>query len=77
MKPSYAMYRFYSEVAGAVVREVEYDAETLAFPMAKMLAAIEPKTRAVLIANRIIRRELLWTSMGFARSWKPLRRPAY
>lgn len=51
MKPSYAMYRFYSEVAGAVVREVEYDAETLAFPMAKMLAAIEPKTRAVLIAN--------------------------
>src|ERR1700678_3528821 len=29
LKPSYAMYRFYAEVAGAVVREVEYCAETL------------------------------------------------
>lgn len=51
LKPSYAMYRFYSEVAGAVVREIEYRKDTLAFPMDALLAAITPKTRAVLIAN--------------------------
>ncbi len=51
LKPSYAMYRFYAEVAGAVVREVEYQEETLAFPMDQLLAAITSKTRAVLIAN--------------------------
>ncbi len=51
LKPSYAMYRFYAEVAGASVREVEYRAQTLAFPMDELLAAITPATRAVLIAN--------------------------
>jgi histidinol-phosphate aminotransferase len=51
LKPSYAMYRFYAEVAGAAVREVEYRAETLAFPLEELLAAITPSTRAVLIAN--------------------------
>jgi histidinol-phosphate aminotransferase len=51
LKPSYAMYRFYAEVAGAAVREVEYRAGTLAFPMDELLAAITPATRAVLIAN--------------------------
>ncbi len=51
LKPSYAMYRFYAEVAGAVVREIEYQKDTLAFPMNALLAAITPKTRAVLIAN--------------------------
>jgi histidinol-phosphate aminotransferase len=51
LKPSYAMYRFYAELAGASVREVEYQAETLAFPMNELLAAITSKTRAVLIAN--------------------------
>lgn len=51
LKPSYAMYRFYAEVAGASVREIEYRAGTLAFPMDELLAAITPSTRAVLIAN--------------------------
>jgi len=51
LKPSYAMYRFYAEVAGASVREVEYRAGTLAFPMDELLAAITSGTRAVLIAN--------------------------
>lgn len=51
LRPSYAMYRFYAEVAGAVVREVPYEAETLAFPMDELLSAITAKTRAVLIAN--------------------------
>jgi histidinol-phosphate aminotransferase len=51
LKPSYAMYRFYAEVAGAAIREVAYDAETLAFPMDQVLTAITRATRAVLIAN--------------------------
>ena len=51
LTPSYAMYRFYTEVAGASVREVAYRAGTLAFPMEELLASITPATRAVLIAN--------------------------
>jgi len=51
LKPSYAMYRFYAEVAGAAVVEVDYDRETLAFPMDRLLGAIKPATRAVMIAN--------------------------
>ena len=51
LAPSYAMYRFYAEVAGARVREVPYRAGTLAFPFDELMNAITPKTRAVLIAN--------------------------
>ncbi|MCS7315374.1 MAG: histidinol-phosphate transaminase [Bryobacterales bacterium] len=51
LKPSYAMYRFYAEVAGAQVREIPYEEATLAFPLAALLEAITPRTRAVLIAN--------------------------
>ncbi len=51
LRPSYAMYRFYAEVAGAVVREIPYRAEKLAFPLEETLEAIRPATRAVLIAN--------------------------
>jgi histidinol-phosphate aminotransferase len=50
LKPSYAMYRFYVELAGASVREVEFG-ENLEFPIAEVLTAIRPETRAVLIAN--------------------------
>jgi histidinol-phosphate aminotransferase len=51
LKPSYAMFRFYAEVAGASVREIAYRSGSLAFPMEELLAAISPKTRTVLIAN--------------------------
>jgi histidinol-phosphate aminotransferase len=51
LKPSYAMCRFYAEVAGATIVEVDYDPDTLAFPMDRLLAAINPSTRAVMIAN--------------------------
>jgi len=51
LKPSYAMYRFYAELAGASVRDVQYDSATLAFPMDGLMEAISPATRAVLIAN--------------------------
>jgi len=51
LHPSYAMYRFYAEVAGANIRELSYRAQKLAFPLEELLETIRPTTRAVLIAN--------------------------
>jgi histidinol-phosphate aminotransferase len=51
LTPSYAMYRFYSEVAGAKVRNLPYRPGTLAFPLEELLAAITPATRAILLSN--------------------------
>jgi histidinol-phosphate aminotransferase len=51
LRPSYAMYRFYADVAGASVLEIPYRAEKLAFPLEELLEAITPETRAVLISN--------------------------
>jgi histidinol-phosphate aminotransferase len=51
LHPSYAMYRFYSELAGASIREVVYREGDLAFPREKLLGAINTDTRAILIAN--------------------------
>ena len=51
LRPSYAMYRFYAELAGASVREIDYRAQDLAFPLEEILGAIRPDTRAILIAN--------------------------
>lgn len=51
LRPSYAMYRFYAEIAGASVREVPYRTHKLAFPLEELLEAICSTTRAVLIAN--------------------------
>ena len=51
LRPSYAMYRFYAEVAGASVRELDYRHSDLAFPLDELLAAVRPDTKAILIAN--------------------------
>jgi histidinol-phosphate aminotransferase len=51
LRPAYAMYRFYAEVAGASIKEVDYVRGTLAFPLAELRDAITPATRAVLISN--------------------------
>jgi len=51
LHPSYAMYKFYSEVAGARVREIGYREADLGFPMDELLAAIRPDTRTILISN--------------------------
>ncbi|HLH41850.1 MAG TPA: histidinol-phosphate transaminase [Bryobacteraceae bacterium] len=51
LRPSYAMYRFYADVAGACVREIQFRRDTLEFPLEEVLAAIRPATRAILIAN--------------------------
>ena len=51
LKPSYAMYRFYAEVAGAKIRELEYAQPGMEFPLQEVLDAITPETRAVIFAN--------------------------
>ncbi len=51
LRPSYAMYRFYAEVAGASVREIDYRTDDLSFPVDELLAAIRPGTKAILLAN--------------------------
>jgi histidinol-phosphate aminotransferase len=51
LRPSYAMYRFYAELAGGAIRETNYHSGDLSFPLDELLAAITPSTRAILIAN--------------------------
>ena len=51
LRPSYAMYKFYAQLAGAKIEEVDYRPGTLAFPAEELLERITPATRAVLISN--------------------------
>jgi histidinol-phosphate aminotransferase len=51
LRPAYAMYRFYAEVAGAKICEIDYQLPLMDFPLQEMLDAISPSTRAILIAN--------------------------
>lgn len=51
LRPSYAMYRFYGQLAGADVQEVDYRAETLEFPLDELLERITARTRAIFLSN--------------------------
>lgn len=51
LTPSYAMYRFYAEVAGASIVEAPYRSGSLEFDKEAVLASISPMTRAILISN--------------------------
>jgi histidinol-phosphate aminotransferase len=51
LAPSYAMYRFYAELAGAKLREIPYAPPAVKFPLEELLGAITSDTKAVLIAN--------------------------
>lgn len=51
LHPSYAMYRFYGEVAGARVRAISYRRAGLSFPLKELIAKIRRQTRAILISN--------------------------
>ncbi len=51
LKPSYAMYKFYAQLAGAIIEEVDYRPGTLAFPLEELLERINLNTRAVFISN--------------------------
>lgn len=50
-RPSYAMYRFYCQLANATIEELDYQPETLAFPLEILLEKITPATRAIFISN--------------------------
>jgi histidinol-phosphate aminotransferase len=51
LTPSYAMYRFYAEVAGTTIVEVPYREADLAFELQPVLKAVTGKTKAILLAN--------------------------
>jgi len=42
LRPSYAMYRFYAEVAGATIREIDYRPSDLAFPLERFWTPSAP-----------------------------------
>ena len=48
--PSYAMYRFYAQVAGARLVEIDY-ASDLSFPQQALLRAVKAGPKAIFIAN--------------------------
>jgi histidinol-phosphate aminotransferase len=50
LRPAYAMYRFYAEVAGARITEISYPPE-MDFPLDDVLRTVTKETRAILIAN--------------------------
>ena len=45
------MYRFYSQLAGATVLELDYRPGKLLFPLEELIERITPATRAILISN--------------------------
>ena len=49
--PTYAMYQFYAELAGATPRRAPYLLPDLAFPLEELLGSISERTRAILLAN--------------------------
>src|SRR5450755_4168782 len=51
LKPAYAMYRFYAEIAGAKITEVPYPQPSMKFPLQEILDRITPQTRAVILSN--------------------------
>ena len=50
LRPSYPLYRFYLQIAGASIREVDL-LDNFAFPTDQLLAAIRADTRAIFISN--------------------------
>jgi histidinol-phosphate aminotransferase len=50
VEPTFAMYRFYSELAGARIQALRYDS-AMQFPMAALLAALRKGPRVFFLAN--------------------------
>jgi histidinol-phosphate aminotransferase len=50
VEPTFAMYRFYSELAGARIQALRYDAK-MQFPMNALLAALRKRPRIFFLAN--------------------------
>ena len=54
-QPSYAMYRFYAELADATLPWIPFRRDTLEFPIEEILAALSDRTKAIFLATRITR----------------------
>ncbi len=50
VEPTFAMYRFYSELAGARIQALRYD-DAMHFPLAALLAALRKGPRVFFLAN--------------------------
>jgi histidinol-phosphate aminotransferase len=50
VEPTFAMYRFYSELAGARIQALRYD-DAMQFPMSALLAALRKAPRVFFLAN--------------------------
>ena len=50
VEPTFAMYRFYSELAGARIKSLGYDT-SFEFPLSHVLSALRLEPRAIFIAN--------------------------
>ncbi len=50
VEPTFAMYRFYSELAGARIKALRYD-ETMEFPMAEALKELKLQPKIFFLAN--------------------------
>ncbi len=50
VEPTFAMYRFYSELGGARIQALRYD-DAMRFPMAALLAALRKGPRVLFLAN--------------------------
>ncbi|HEY0703879.1 MAG TPA: histidinol-phosphate transaminase [Candidatus Acidoferrales bacterium] len=50
VEPTFAMYRFYSELAGARIKALRYD-EEMGFPMAKVLQELKRRPKLFFLAN--------------------------
>ena len=48
--PTFPMFKFYSELAGVRIKEITYN-EGLSFPADKVIAAINKKTKIIVIVN--------------------------
>ncbi len=51
LRPSYAMYRFYAQLAGARIVEADYVPPELAFPLETLLERLSESPRAVIVSN--------------------------
>lgn len=49
-EPTFPMYRYYAEIAGAKIQAVRYGSE-MEFPLTEVLSALEPKPRVLFVAN--------------------------
>lgn len=49
--PTFPIFRLYTELAGGVLRMVPYREPDLDYPLDEVLDAINPRTRAVMVAN--------------------------